>query len=200
MRKELYLNKIKLQGVKKPLEVWTDSKNIEIEKPIEVSKDAEFFPTPKEIVLDINDNLRLFDGCKILEPSAGTGNLILGLDSNIKFELHYIERNRNLFNICSDKILNETKIFKSVGICGDFLDEPLANDFDFIVMNPPFSKARKHIQKALDHLKKEGELLAVVPSTFKIDGMIEINFYDSKMFLNTKVSTKLIFIKKRDLI
>lgn len=196
MRKELYLNKIKLQGVKKPLEVWTDSKNIEIEKPIEVSKDAEFFPTPKEIVLDINDNLRLFDGCKILEPSAGTGNLIIGLDSKFKFELHYIERNRNLFKICSDRILKETKIFKTVGICADFLDEPLANDFDFVLMNPPFSKAKKHVQKALAHLKKGGELLAVVPSTFRINGMIEINYYDSETFSNTKVFTKLIFIKK----
>tara|TARA_B110000495_G_C23014521_1_gene600581 strand:- start:847 stop:2049 length:1203 start_codon:yes stop_codon:yes gene_type:complete len=101
----------------------------------------------------------------ILEPSIGRGDLILHiLDkmSNIKFDMYEIDANIKLLeNIDKEKI-----------IYGDFLKQKLNKKYDTIIGNPPYVKTNKgnlyisFIEKCYKLLKKNGELIFIIPSNF----------------------------------
>lgn len=121
---------------------------------VSLSDKFDFYPTPQIIVDKVQSLAKLDEEYElILEPSAGTGSLIKGLD---KDKVVCIELNNVLFTILANKE------YKALNIP---FEEFEINDYaDRIIMNPPFGKRMdaKHIIKAFkEHLKEGGVLVAI---------------------------------------
>ena len=105
----------------------------------------DFYPTPIEVIeaMQIDCN-----GLKVLEPSAGKGNIIDYLKDNGSTEVFYCEINKDLAEICKSK---------ATFLCNDFLElrQEQISHIDLIVMNPPFTKYREHIEHAFK-IAKDG--------------------------------------------
>ena len=152
-------------------------------------KSYQFYPTPKEIVNELQKHIPSVGN--ILEPSAGTGNLIDGIDAE---RITFVELSQ-----FHSSILNG-KGYK--GFTFDFLKctETLLSKYECIVMNPPFSKGRAltHIDHAHKFLTDDGFILAVLP-TGKIKD-IKQNYSIIKTFKgvfdNTNIDTTLVKIFK----
>ena len=114
----------------------------------------DFFPTPKAVAAKMAELAGIKPGMKVLEPSAGNGNLAdaakaAGADVDV------VEISSQL------RSLLELKGYNAVE--SDFNDLSVSEEYDAILMNPPFSgrKDAQHIMKAYDHLKPGGKLVAI---------------------------------------
>lgn len=156
--------------------------------PVEDPKDAQFralketakagvkvvvanqlFPTPDALARKMVEWAGLMAGRSILEPSAGTGNLIrAAVDQATGFDccrVTAIENNPALVSglyAMRDKFVgaNESN-FRIIG--ADFLKVTPTDLFDVILMNPPFENGAdiKHILHARTFLKPNGRLVAI---------------------------------------
>jgi len=166
-------------------------------EPLRVHKDNECHVTPDWLANQMVEYLIPHSDHIVLEPSAGTGQLVKALmiggvhSNNIKA----VEINLSLVNNLQSNFCNMKISYN------DFLDNRVMREvtFDRVIMNPPFKKAIQHVSKAHQLLKPDGILIALVPSTFKHE-----NFYncevllelDNTTFSTTKVTTKVIRIIK----
>jgi predicted RNA methylase len=134
-----------------------------------------FFPTPPDYCdYLVNDN-RITENWHILEPSAGTGNIIDSLlKRHPKIKITAVELDP--INVCL--LHNRFKEYPNVKIIEyDFTRWEPNELFDGVVMNPPFGVENDklayvtHIVKAFKHLNKGGRLISVLPRMW---------FYDSK--------------------
>lgn len=104
------------------------------------SDNPDFYPTPVGVIekMLMNENIV---GKRVLEPSAGSGNIVSYLQLNGAKDVIACENDRH--NL---KLLN--------GMCNiiaeDFLTvtSDMVSHVDYIVMNPPFSKGVSHIMHA----------------------------------------------------
>lgn len=120
---------------------------------------AGFYPTPPDvveiIVSELASSFTLLKGKKVLEPSAGKGDIADAL-SNLELLVHCCEIEKSLCKKLLDKghaiVANDILKYSP-----DFL-------YDFVVMNPPFEKQQDilHIRKAWELLKPNGKLIAVM--------------------------------------
>ena len=101
--------------------------------------DLEFYPTPSHVIELMCEGLELANK-NILEPSAGSGNIIDFINMNGGFAFA-CEKNDNLRQI----IKNKCKVLKANFF--EVTSEEVSH-IDFIIMNPPFSNADKHILHA----------------------------------------------------
>lgn len=102
----------------------------------------DFYPTPPEVIERMLAGVQL-DGLTILEPSAGSGNIVKFCKANGAKQVIACEISDSLQRVLS----GECHIIGS-----DFLEiqpEQISH-IDMIVMNPPFSAAEKHILHAWD--------------------------------------------------
>lgn len=151
------MNKNVYKRPEKPKIVITTRRIIEAEKeatllvelPV-IHATTECHVTPSGIA----NRMAVYLGHKrhILEPSAGTGNLIEAACADRKTA---IESN---IDLCCF-IMDRTGINP---ICCDFLEYQPEELFDGIIMNPPFSKAKKHIEKAILCLEPKGVIVAIL--------------------------------------
>lgn len=113
-----------------------------------------YFPTPKPMVEDLLDRANIEPGMKVLEPSAGKGNIAEAL-RDTGAEVDVVEYHSTLSNLL------EEKGFNVVG--SDFL-EYSKGGYDRIVMNPPFENGQdiQHVQHAFDLLKPGGRIVAIM--------------------------------------
>ena len=136
---------------------------------------------------------------KVLEPSAGTGNIVKAIINKRGVELTCVEINTELCKILkhdlSGNVINE-----------DFLSlNGNLGTFDRIIMNPPFENGSdiKHIKHALTHLKENGVLVALCangsrqqeqlkPSSDYWEPLPEGSFRES----GTNVNVALLIIRK----
>lgn len=117
----------------------------------------ELYPTTKELILKL---LKPYEYQKdyshsrymgkydisgsVLDPSAGTGNILEFLQENIKNSVE-------LFAIEIDSELQQTLRGKDFQVIdSDFLEFQDDEYFDFIIMNPPFSNGADHLMKAIE--------------------------------------------------
>jgi len=156
-------NQIK-QMIFKPIDLKT--KEIKkLESEVKFKRIEGYFPTPKSIVDQMIDLADIQDGERILEPSAGNGNILDGITeytqkNSITAEVQGIEWNHSLREIL------QLKGYDLVG--NDFLEYVNYNHYDKILMNPPFEKMRDidHVQHAYKHLKEGGRLVAIMSPHF----------------------------------
>jgi hypothetical protein len=139
-----------------------------------VSKDLQFYPTPKPVVCEILDAAGIYAPreyarqaspvYRVLEPSCGDGRIL----DEIK------ARGSRGFGIeVHAGRAAEAKAKGHAVTVANFLDYPPSAEFDMVVMNPPFYGRHyvKHVRHAEKFLKPGGVLVSVLPATA---------FYDHK--------------------
>lgn len=134
----------------------------EIELFLKYSKINDFFPTPKPIAEVLANCVDfIYSGFDILEPSAGVGNLADAIKSK------YIDYAKNVKLDCIEINYELAEYLKAKGhtvFNCDFLTYETSKKYDLIVMNPPFKDLLKHLNKALELLKTDGQILCIVPT------------------------------------
>lgn len=147
-------------------EAWADGRP-ERRASTEVAKDLQFYPTPKNVIERVVKDVWNLKGMRVLEPSCGDGRIMDALRAagarpcGVEVDHDRAERAREKGH----------PVF-----CSNFLDvQPNAlglwNDFDLVVMNPPFYGRHyaKHVRHALRFLKPGGKLIAILPATARYD-------------------------------
>lgn len=113
--------------------------------------DKNFFPTPENVVRKMLEGVNALDNKKILEPSAGKGDII---DYILKYKTHYYGKEKFLSNVfCIEKNIDLQNILRSKKykvVADDFLTYNSDYIFDYIIMNPPFDNGVKHLLKACE--------------------------------------------------
>ena len=127
----------------------------------------DFYPTPEKV---IEEMLKVSEVTNkiILEPSAGTGNIVDYCNKMGAKEVLTCEINDKFRAVLAEK---------SNVVGADFL-ELKAEDIshiDMIVMNPPFSTIRKHILHAWDIAPGGCEIVSLANSN-----ILEYGYYDDK--------------------
>lgn len=131
---------------------------------VKVVSAPQLFPTPPEIARQVVALAEIQAKQRILEPSAGTGNLLRAM-YELPFKTLPDARDVVIVEIADGVCINLKNEFPcAVVYKKDFLamgDE--LGLFDRVLMNPPFSKGEdiKHIQHALNFLKDGGRLVAI---------------------------------------
>lgn len=146
----------------------------DLEAQIRFQKIPGFFPTPPALVARLIDLADIQPGQKVLEPSAGKGDLAEAVRDK-GAEVVCCEVVTALCNILSAKRFNV--------VDGDFIErfsthdpidligfiEPAMEQFDRVVMNPPFEGMQDlaHVVHAYKLLKVGGRLVSIMsPSGF----------------------------------
>jgi len=137
---------------------------------VKVVSANQLFPTPAELARQVVEYAEIQKGQRILEPSAGTGNLLSAIweERGERCDVA-IEINPELCRLLTPRV---PKV-----ICADFLDIKPAREgnaslivkdlpdafYDRIIMNPPFEAGKDilHIQHAITFLKPGGRLVAI---------------------------------------
>lgn len=124
------------------------------ERAVVSSRLPDYFPTPPPVVQRAIELAEIRSGQKVLEPSAGNGNIADALRSRADIFLEVIE---------IQPALREILALKGYHIVGDdFLRHQTR--YDRIVMNPPFSGGLDsvHIRHAYECLRPNGLLVSVL--------------------------------------
>ncbi|HHX29409.1 MAG TPA: methyltransferase, partial [Firmicutes bacterium] len=114
-----------------------------------------YFPTPKAVVDRMLEEADIEPGMKVLEPSAGKGNIADAIRQAVpKADLSVNEINPRL------KEILDLKGYKAID--EDFLK--MTGEYDRIVMNPPFEQMQDadHVRHAYDLLKPGGKLVSIM--------------------------------------
>ena len=130
----------------------------QLEGGVQVVTAPQLFPTPPDIAERMVELADIKPGMSVLEPSAGTGNIVRALDEEGGCMITAVEINSKLCDL-----LRETFRFRQL-VNDDFLScNGNLGTFDRVLMNPPFENAAdiKHIEKAIEYLKPGGSLVAL---------------------------------------
>jgi phospholipid N-methyltransferase len=131
---------------------------------VKIVSAPQLFPTPPDLAARMVALAEIEDGHRILEPEAGTGNIVVELQKiaatlrDVRIEA--VEINLSIASALASRC-------KGIPVIpGDFLEKTLfelGGRFDRVVMNPPFQNGDdiKHIQHAASMLKPGGRLVAL---------------------------------------
>lgn len=164
---------------------------IVLEPLVEVYKSTQCFVTPFTVAEMMISCFSSLNGA-FLEPSAGTGNLVDAMLAKSIDDITVVEKDSSMA-----RSLRERYDFITITE-GCFLEYSKSNStrFDRILMNPPFLGVARHIRSAVSLLKKNGEIVAVVPRTFSQAGFELVADLDSGTFQGTSVTTKVVHFSK----
>jgi 16S rRNA A1518/A1519 N6-dimethyltransferase RsmA/KsgA/DIM1 with predicted DNA glycosylase/AP lyase activity len=117
----------------------------------------DFYPTPPEVAAEMLDCLDL-RGRVVLEPSAGSGNLVRECLARGAVEVLWCEAESKLRSI-----LRSIRSAMPAQGCSDFLrvDAADVSHIDLVVMNPPFSADEAHILHAWEIAPPGCEIVAL---------------------------------------
>jgi predicted RNA methylase len=141
-----------------------------------IFNNPDLFPTPPEV---IDKMLKFIDieGKVILEPSAGSGNIVNRLLEFGAKDVLYCEKSKAMQSILSGK---------GRFMCDDFLNlksEEISH-INAIVMNPPFSEGVKHILHAYEIAPKGTTIVSLINSS-----NIKNDYTNERKELNKLIST-----------
>lgn len=177
---------------------------------------VDYFATPEPVGQKMVEFLDIQANENVLEPSAGHGAIAMWFPKESNATV--IEPSFSLFS----KLRARSGGGDVNAINDMFENHNVINKYDGIVMNPPFGQAGKiameHVEKAFNHLRTGGRLVALVPRgamDMKIDKFLygkddKGNLLTPNAFLvaeinlpvvtfqqaGTKVSTRIIVIEK----
>lgn len=129
-------------------------------------EDNQFFPTPKQVakrvvqvsgLIEENKDKRI----KVLEPSAGHGALLDEIPKSLDIDFYIVEPYNENVSVLDDKGYDAYEMnFETFSR----LHKNEKGTFDYVLMNPPFSKSRDvlHTMTAYKFLKPDGILVAVI--------------------------------------
>lgn len=128
---------------------------------VQVVTAPQLFPTPPELAKRLVEIADIREGDRVLEPSAGTGNLLREMPDHCQSVA--VEINPTLSSRLHAHDTHWPHLV-TVWVCKDFLEcNGDLGKFDRIVMNPPFSHGSdvKHILHAVGFLKPGGRLVSL---------------------------------------
>lgn len=133
----------------------------EVKRAKAAKKTRQAFYTPESLVALMLQHARLWEGCRVLEPSAGDGRIVHSL-CEMGCEVFACELDEELYG--------RSESFGATMLGRDFLKVEPTPTFDAVVMNPPFQKnqAQEHIEHAYRFLKPYGQLTAIAPANFDV--------------------------------
>lgn len=118
----------------------------------------DFYPTPGAIINKMLCDIDFRMIQSILEPSAGSGNIVEAIKKKEKF--YSTTYNKFSYDIdCIEADANLQHILKGKNfrvVYNDFLTYDTMKEYDLIVMNPPFFNGCKHLLKALEMQQRNG--------------------------------------------
>lgn len=114
----------------------------------------DFFPTPKPLAERMAELAGVTDGMRVLEPSAGNGNLAdAAKAAGATVDTYEVSSTlRDILNLKGHNVAGH-----------DFMEAAPEPQYDAVIMNPPFSNRMDadHIQHAWGMLKPGGRLVAI---------------------------------------
>ncbi len=130
------------------------------------TKEAQtgFYPTPPKLAEELVSGLDLYKISTILEPSAGTGNLIRALESRASLycgndvTVDCCEIDPALRGILKEG-LKKTRFKRVTVVHDDFLTFDTYMSYDAIIMNPPFANGDTHLLKAISMQERTGGII-----------------------------------------
>jgi hypothetical protein len=123
----------------------------------------QLYPTPPDLAARMVEFADIDAGSIVLEPSAGTGNILAAIIDAVKCAPVAIEIDRDLAQRLSERYQSDPQCDTSV-LCADFLEySPSGWKPERVLMNPPFNGGAdiKHINHALSMLNDGGRLVAI---------------------------------------
>lgn len=117
----------------------------------------DFYPTPREVFNQMTVGENLTDAV-ILEPSAGSGNIVR----------YCLEDGARAVKACEiNEVLNAALSAQCSVIGSDFLKlrTDQVQDVNYIIMNPPFSTAEKHILHAWEVAPAGCTIISLFPTS-----------------------------------
>lgn len=117
-----------------------------------------FYPTPQSLIKKMVDKIVKVNEVKILEPSAGRGDIVDYIEKNQKEIFGYYKWDGRIDIDCIEIDDNLQKILTGKGlrvVYNDFLNFSTYKIYDLIIMNPPFDCGDKHLLKAISLMKKQ---------------------------------------------
>jgi hypothetical protein len=139
-----------------------------LERVFEEDQSEQFYPTPIPIVRKMIQEANIQSGMRILEPSAGKGNIAdLVREMHPDVTIECIEINAIRAEILR---LKGYKVYEQDALT---VTSEQAGTFDRVLMNPPFLKTlgAKHVRYMFDNLlKPEGRLVALLNAGAYSDG------------------------------
>lgn len=130
-------------------------------------ENPDFYPTPASLINKMNRKVDWKYIKSVLEPSAGSGNLVEAIHKQFdytkiyrresKYDIDAIEHDENLRHLLKGKDFRV--------ISDDFLTFNTYKKYDLIFMNPPFSNGEKHLLKAINLIEsqhKAGQIVCLL--------------------------------------
>ena len=123
----------------------------------DVSKDLQFYPTPRKVIDRVISSINISKDDRVLEPSCGDGAILDALAEN-GIHANGIEYDAGRANQARAK-------GHSVQVA-NFLECEPDPRFDYVIMNPPFAGQHyvKHVEHAMKFLRAGGILIAILPA------------------------------------
>jgi protein-L-isoaspartate O-methyltransferase len=126
-----------------------------------LKQETQFFPTPPAIAQRMVRLAEILPGHTILEPSAGSGNIIRAIPRKTHVTVTAVEIDPGHFESLTCEAF---AVWVRVLVC-DFLGVTTADisPVDRVLMNPPFTKGQDiiHIKHACAFLKPGGRMVAL---------------------------------------
>ncbi|MBU8607798.1 DUF4942 domain-containing protein [Bacillus pumilus] len=127
-------------------------------------ENPDFYPTPASLINKMNKKIDWKNIKSVLEPSAGSGNLVDAVYKQFdytknyrresKYDIDVIEHDENLRHVLKGKNFRV--------ISDDFISFNTYKKYDLIFMNPPFSNGDKHLLKAIDLIESQNRAGQIV--------------------------------------
>lgn len=132
------------------------------EKSTALSKNLQFYATPKSVVERVLSDIYIGDDMRVLEPSAGDGAFVREILQRPGVRVDAVEVHPDRAAILRSIPSNRLEVYQA-----NFLDMPVREAYDLVIMNPPFSRNHwmQHVMHAWDFLKPGGNLVAILPVT-----------------------------------
>lgn len=139
-----------------------------------------FYPTPDSAISLLAKDIKAL-GKKILEPSAGKGNIVdfLAKQENrgsSKLQIDALEIEPELQQILYSKKCNV--------VGSDFLTYETHTEYDYIIMNPPFDKGAKHLIKAIQLAEKQSTLSCEIRCILNSETVLNPHSEERKHLIN----------------
>lgn len=125
----------------------------------------DFYPTPEELAEKMLEGVDFNMVATVLEPSAGKGDLVEGINKIFKRRTHSRWGGRELDIDCIELQPELQMILKGKGyrvVHNDFLSYSTFKRYDLIISNPPFSQGAKHLLKMLDMQEHGGGIICLL--------------------------------------
>lgn len=127
----------------------------------------QYYPTPKNLVDKMLEGIDLRGIKSILEPSAGSGNIVDRVVElkNSMYDSYYSQKNykADVDTVEIDKNLQHILKGKNYRVVHDnFLSYNTFKKYDLIIANPPFLDGHKHLLKMLEMQKSGGRIICML--------------------------------------